>query len=85
MLELLVERNPQLGPQFFDEIERIVEDGDGITYLDAIMHYIEKHGIEIETVGVLIKQNPKMKMRLMECAEDLNFLKKTPKLDIECE
>lgn len=53
-----------------------------ISYLDAVLLYCETNQIEIETAASLIKGSTKMKARIQDDAEDLNFLPRTRKLPI---
>lgn len=62
------------------EIEKLTRDGSD--YLDAILHYCEKHDIEIESIARYIKKNVVLKARLQEEAEELNYLQKTARLPI---
>lgn len=53
-----------------------------IGYIDAIVNYCERRGVEIEAVAAVIKSNNKIKARLQEQAEELNYLPKRAKLPI---
>jgi hypothetical protein len=53
-----------------------------IGYIDAIVDYCERRGIEVEAVAAVIKGNSKIKARLQEQAEELNYLPKRAKLPI---
>lgn len=53
-----------------------------VNYIDAVMHYCEANNLEIETIASLIKSNVKMKAKLQEEAEELNYLPKRAKLPI---
>jgi len=75
MIELM---NTQM---FSQEIEKIVQGGRGVSYMDAIVYYCEKNDIEIETGAKLI--NTVIKKRLEAEAAELNCLKdKSPQLPI---
>lgn len=66
---------------FSEEIEKIVQRGFGVSYMDAIVHFCEKNEIEIETGAKLI--NTVIKKRLEAEAAELNCLKdKSPQLPI---
>jgi hypothetical protein len=67
--------------EFYETIENIVWKYD-ISYMDAIVMYCEKNGIEIESIASLIKNNDNFKSRVQIEAEDLNYLPKTARLDI---
>jgi hypothetical protein len=53
-------------------IEKVVSDNK-ITYIDAIIHCSNKHGIEVEVAAKLI--NSKIKSIIALEASDLNLLK----------
>lgn len=63
------------------EIEELVTKHN-ITYMDAIILFCEKNNVEIESIASLVKNNSKVKFKLQEEAESLNFLPKTAKLPI---
>ena len=54
----------------------------GMGYLEAIMHYCEKHGIEIEAVASLIKKSEAIKAKLEAECEDQNMIQKQPRLPV---
>ena len=60
--------------QFAMEIEKIVKE-KSIEYLDAVMYYVEKNGIEVETAASLIKSSQILKAKITTEAEDLRLLK----------
>lgn len=66
---------------FLLEIEHIASDKN-IDYIDAVVHYCSKTGMEIETAAELIKKNAKIKAKLKNDAETLGYLPKTAKLPI---
>ena len=51
--------------QFHLEIEKLVSE-KGCGYMDALMFYQEKAGVEIETIASLVKQNQILKAKLEE-------------------
>lgn len=61
--------------QFFETIDGIAREKE-ITYMDAVMHYCESTGMEVETAGKLIKSSAKLKARIRYEAERLHFMKK---------
>lgn len=67
--------------EFMSEIDKIVIE-KRISYLDAVIFYCESNQIEIETAASLIKGSAKMKARIQDDAEELNFLPRTRKLPI---
>lgn len=66
----------------FMEIENIVNSTGGTDYMDAIIHYCDKNGIEIESIAKYIKKNVVLKAKLQEEAEQMNFIQKTARLPI---
>ena len=54
----------------------------GISYLDAILHYSEKSKIELEVLAEIISKDAQLKAALQVEAEDLHFLKKIDRLPI---
>ena len=69
----------QTAKEFFIKIEDIVAD-TSMSYMDAVLYYCELNNMEPETAGSLI--NGKLKQRIREEAEELNFLPKTARLRI---
>ncbi|AGS81149.1 hypothetical protein [Caulobacter phage Cr30] len=65
--------------KFYEEITDLVWEFD-ISYIEAIVHYCEKKGLEIETVAGLIKQNPNLQELLSEDFEKLNYLPKRTRI-----
>lgn len=53
-----------------------------IDFMEAVLLYCEITGMEIEVAGSLIKSSAKMKARIQDEAEALNFFPKTSKLPI---
>lgn len=66
--------------KFVKEINALVSGG--VNYMDAIIHYAENHGLEIETVASMVKSNSKIKANLQSNAEDLHYLPKTSRLPV---
>lgn len=65
---------------FHDGVEKMVKGG--ATYLDAIIEWCTKRGLEMESVAPLIEKNPKLMSFLRAEAEQLNFLAKSARLPI---
>jgi hypothetical protein len=61
--------------KFHTEVDLLCEKG--VDYLDAVIHWCEKNGIDIETIVPVIKKDQGIKGRLLNSAEDRNFIKKT--------
>jgi hypothetical protein len=53
-----------------------------ISFMDAVLLYCEATGMEIEIAGNLIKASAKMKAKIQDDAEALNYFPKTSKLPI---
>ncbi len=68
-------------PDFIKKIEEIVVRS-GTDYVDAVVDYCTKNGIELETAAPIIKANPSIKSKLQVEAENLNIDEKTPRLPI---
>ena len=58
---------------FSAEIESLVQGSNGLTYIDAIVHFCDKNEIEIETGAKLV--NTIIKKKLEAEAAELNCLK----------
>jgi len=59
--------------QFSTEIEEIARE-KRLSYIDAILHYCDATGLEVELVNKLV--NKQLKEKVQVEAEELNFLKK---------
>lgn len=53
-----------------------------IGFMEAVLLYCEQTGMEVENAGHLIKSSAKMKARIRDEAESLNYFPKTSKLPI---
>ena len=62
--------------KFALEIEKIVAE-EKCNYIDAIVHYCEVNGIEVDSITKLVSKP--LKERLKYDAINLNFMKKTSK------
>ena len=67
--------------EFINEIESLVRTSK-IEYIDAVIHYCEKNNLEIETAAALIKSSSKIKAKIQNEAEEMNYLPKSAKLPI---
>ena len=65
--------------EFFLKIEDIVNETK-MGYMDSVLFYCEQNEMEPETAAILI--TGKLKQKIREEAEDLNFLPKTAKLPV---
>jgi hypothetical protein len=73
-LEQAIEDKFLTPSKFSLEIEKIVVE-ENMNYIDAICHYCEINGIEVDSVTKLISKP--LKERLKYDAINLNFMKKT--------
>lgn len=64
----------------FSEVIEELHTKLGIGYMDAITHYCEDTGLEIEIAATLI--TPALKSKIREEAQEVNLLKKTSKLPL---
>lgn len=70
--------------QLSDIIETIIEaKSEEITYMDAIVEYVESNNLEIDVMASIIKQSQILKELLREESETLNLLEKTHRLQFE--
>ena len=53
-----------------------------VAYIDALVHYADIHGIEVEVIGDIVRRSQIMKARVHEDAEKLNLVAKTQRLPI---
>jgi hypothetical protein len=65
--------------KFATEIESMVEKTD-YNYIEAIVEYCKKTGMEIEVASTLVNSN--LKAKLETNAQDLNLLPKSNRLPI---
>lgn len=79
----MIEENLKLRTptEFMVEIDKIVIE-KRLSYIDAVIYFCEQNHIEIETAASLIKSSAKMKAKIQDDAEELNFLPRTRKLPI---
>ena len=73
-LEKAIESKFLTPQKFAMEIEKIVSEEE-LNYIDAICHYCEKNGLEIESVTKLVSKP--LKEKLKWDAMELNFMNKT--------
>jgi hypothetical protein len=66
---------------FIEKIETIAIE-KRVDYIDAVVLYCEKTGLEVETAAKLIRSNAKMKARIKTDAENLNYFPKSAKLPL---
>jgi len=66
---------------FIKEVERLVKIKN-IEFFEAVIHYCEVNNMEVETAASLVKQNNVLKAKIQFEAENLNMMKKSPRLPI---
>lgn len=64
---------------FFRAVVNIVEHQQ-LNYIEAVVHYCEEIGMEIETAVVLIDE--RLKARLTQTAEDLHLIQRVGRLPL---
>jgi hypothetical protein len=63
----------QIAHKFVEEIDALV--AKGMDFLEAIVYYCDKSGLEIESAASFIKHNSKMKGKLEKEAHKQKLLK----------
>ena len=66
--------------EFSLEIEKIVQEKKGISYMDAILKYCEENELDPGTVAPMITKTLKDKITIE--AQNLNYLPKTGQLPL---
>jgi hypothetical protein len=62
------------------EISRHISKG--VPYIDALVHFADKNGIEIETIAQIVKKSSVLKEKIRTEAVDLKMVKKENEQDI---
>jgi hypothetical protein len=66
---------------FIEKIDALAAE-KRLDYIDAVVLFCEQTGLEVETAAKLIKSNAKMKARIKNDAENLNYFPKSAKLPL---
>ena len=74
-LEKVLESKFFCPSKFAQEIESLVQKNPDMNYIDAIIYFCEKNGIDVESVPKLISKPLKEKLKYE--AMELNFLKRS--------
>jgi len=74
-LEKLIENKFYCAKRFTEAIETLAHEKDGMSYVDAIVHFCEQNNIDVESVPKLITKP--LKEKLKGEAMELNLLKRT--------
>jgi len=77
----MIELSIKTPSQFAMEIENIVKEKH-IDYIDAVMYYVEKNNVEIETIASFIKSSQILKSKIALEAEELNMIKRSARLPL---
>ena len=78
---MILDQKFNLSNNVITEINKLVKAGN-TTYMDAIIHYAERSGFELEMIADIVSKNDLIKSKVAEEAEALNFLKKTSRLPV---
>ena len=74
-LEKLIENKFYCAKKFTEAIEILAHEKEGMSYVDAIVHFCEQNNIDVESVPKLITKP--LKGKLKGEAMELNLLKRT--------
>lgn len=66
---------------FISSIEEMVKKG-GADYLDAVLEYCNRTGLEVEVAASLVKRSGLLMEKVEEEAEKMHIIPKTAKLPI---
>lgn len=81
MVDDVISSKALTSEKFIKEIENLVTRYD-LDYMDAVVHYCEKNNIELEAAAGIIRSNLRIKAKLQDEAEELNFLPRRAKLPV---
>lgn len=81
MVDDVISAKALTSEKFIKEIENLVTRYN-LDYMDAVVHYCEKNNIELEAAAGIIRSNLRIKAKLQDEAEELNFLPKRAKLPV---
>ncbi len=81
MVDDVISTKALTSEKFIKEIENLVTRYN-LDYMDAVVHYCEKNNIELEAAAGIIRSNLRIKAKLQDEAEELNFLPKRAKLPV---
>ena len=62
------------------DIQKYIDNG--IPYIEAIVDYADREGLEIEVVGEIIRRSPVLKSKIHQEAEELNLVERTARLPV---
>ena len=81
MVDDVISTKALTSEKFIKEIESLVTRYN-LDYMDAVVHYCEKNNIELEAAAGIIRSNLRIKAKLQDEAEELNFLPRRAKLPV---
>ena len=81
MMDDVISTKALTSEKFIKEIERLVINYN-LDYMDAVVNNFEKNNIEIEAAASIIRSNIRIKAKLQDEAEELNFMPKRAKLPV---
>lgn len=81
MVDDVISAKALTSEKFIKEIENLVTRYN-LDYMDAVVHYCEKNNIELEAAAGIIRSNLRIKAKLQDEAEELNFLPRRAKLPV---
>jgi hypothetical protein len=62
------------------EISRYINED--VTYIEALVVFAEKHDIEVELIGEIVRRSQVLKSRVRDDAEKYNLMEKTAQLPV---
>ena len=62
------------------EISRYINED--VTYIEALVVFAEKHDIEVELIGEIVRRSQVLKSRVRYDAEKYNLMEKTAQLPV---
>ena len=66
--------NKKTPDDFIKDIDNLVSESK-LDYIDALVHYCEINGLEIDVVASLVKKNPNLKAKVYSRCIELNLVK----------
>jgi hypothetical protein len=64
----------------FKEITRYISED--VTYIEALVIFAEKHDIEVELIGEIVRRSQVLKSKVRDDAEKFNLMEKTSQLPV---
>lgn len=80
----LQEQKHSMGEIKVEEIHKEVSKyvNDDVSYIDALVYYAQKHDIEVELLGEMIRRSSILKSKVRDDAEKLNMVEHSQKLPL---